>query len=65
MTIHSSNTLFELLARAYYGFWCGLGQSERPIPVEYRNRRWYRRDRQQRVIKVARTYFDVMQPCSH
>ena len=65
MTIRSPNMFFEFLARVYYGFWYGLRRAERSTPVEYRDRRWYRHDRQQRVIKIARTYFEVMQPCSH
>ena len=62
MVIHTPNPLLERLARIRYGLLNNRGRAGHKVPVIYRQRRWYRHDPQGRVLRVARTYFEVMQP---
>lgn len=60
MLIRTPNNLIEVYERLR----C---RSARPTPsnegfVRYTNQRWYRLDTQRRVVRVAMTYFEVMQP---
>lgn len=62
MYIWQSNLLIELLIRVRYFSLRYLQRAEPINHVEYHRHRWYRLDRHGQVIKVAKTYFDVMQP---
>lgn len=62
MYIRKSNTLVELLARGRYLILHYLQKAEPITHVEYRHHRWYKLDSHGRVIKVTKTYFEVMQP---
>lgn len=63
MYIQTPNFLFELLARIQYLFLHHIKKVEPIAHVEYRHHRWYKLDRHCKVVKVSRTYFDIMQPC--
>ena len=62
MTIQSSNSLLEIAARLRYLYLRHILGTLPEQPVEYRNLRWYRYDRRHRVTRVARSYFEIMQP---
>ena len=62
MYIRSPNTCFELIAKVRYFFLRHVKKVELISHIEYRHRRWYQLDEHCKVIKVARTYFEVMQP---
>lgn len=61
MFIEKPSTLIELMARGRYLF-LHHTQPAKSGSVEYHHHRWYKRDPQGRVVKIAKTYFEVMQP---
>ncbi len=62
MCIHKSNRFIEFLARVRYVVLSRIIKAEPVEHIEYRDSRWYKFDRQNRVVKIAMTYFEVMQP---
>lgn len=62
MCIHKSNRFVEFLARARYLALSRFGKTGPVEHIEYRDSRWYKFDRHNRVVKIAMTYFEVMQP---
>ena len=62
MSFDRPNWILEVIARAKYGFLVNSKDQRTKCHVEYRARRWHRLDNEGNVVKIARTYFDVMQP---
>ena len=62
MSFDRPHWILEVVARAKYGFWMNSKNHQARYHVEYRERRWHRLDDDGNVVKIARTYFDVMQP---
>lgn len=61
MLMRSPHPLFELLVRAQFHVYKRMGKTS-VNHIAYRDKRWYRYDPQRHVVKVARTYFELMQP---
>ena len=62
MCFNQPNRMLELMAWIKYGLLANVPATASQGHVQYHERRWYRFDTSGKVIKVARSYFDVMQP---
>ena len=62
MCFDRPNRILELMAWIRYGLFANLLANASQEHVEYHERRWYRIDTSGKIIKIARSYFDVMQP---
>jgi hypothetical protein len=64
MYIHSSRLVFELIARCRYYYLHDVKKVDPVEHIEYRDHRWYKLDRDGKVIRVSMTYYELMQPHS-
>jgi hypothetical protein len=64
MYMHSSNLVFEQIARFRYYYLHNVKKVDPVEHIEYRDHRWYKLDRNGKVIRVSMTYYELMQPDS-
>ena len=62
MCFDQPNRMLELMAWIRYGLFASVPATASQERIEYHERRWYRFDGNGNIVKVARSYFDVMQP---
>ena len=62
MCFNRPNRMLELMAWVRYSLFASIPATALQEHIEYNERRWYRFDRSGNIVKIARSYFDVMQP---